>query len=90
MPRAVRGEHHLITERKNYEDNLKRSEKYLDNIINNIGDPVFVKDDQSKFVLINDAFRNLFNLPENKIIGKKSNSNFIYVFSVNIIFEIIS
>jgi len=59
-----------ITERKKAEDQLVKSEKYLDNIINNIGDPVFVKDEQSKFLLVNDAFCTLFNFSRADIIGK--------------------
>jgi len=48
----------------------QESEKYLDSIINNIGDPIFVKDEQSKFLLVNDAFCNLFDIDRNKMIGK--------------------
>ena len=46
------------------------SEKYLENIINNIGDPVFVKDDQSRLILVNDSFCNLFSLDRDSMIGK--------------------
>ena len=46
------------------------SEKYLDNIINNIGDPFFVKDEQSRILLVNDAFCLLFDLARDNIIGK--------------------
>jgi PAS domain S-box-containing protein len=46
------------------------SEKYLDNIINNIGDPFFVKDEQSRILLVNDAFCVLFDLTRDNIIGK--------------------
>ncbi|RIA08498.1 PAS domain S-box-containing protein [Flavobacteriaceae bacterium MAR_2010_72] len=59
-----------ITEQKNAEERLVNSEKYLDNIINNIGDPLFVKDDQSRLLLVNDAFCNIFNLKKEDIIGK--------------------
>ena len=38
------------------------SEEYLDNIINNIGDPFFVKDEQSKILVVNEAFCTLFDL----------------------------
>ncbi len=46
------------------------SELYLDNIINNIGDPVFVKDKQSRLLLINDAFCELFGVKREQAIGK--------------------
>ena len=45
-------------------------EKYLDNIINNIGDPFFVKDEQSRLLLVNDAFCTLFELGREHILGK--------------------
>jgi PAS domain S-box-containing protein len=59
-----------VTERKKAETALIKSEKYLNNIINNIGDPVFVKDDQSKLLLVNDAFCEIFNLSRADMIGK--------------------
>ena len=59
-----------ITERKKAEDLLKKNEKYLDNIINNVGDPIFVKDEQSRLLLVNDAFCDIFNLSKENIIGK--------------------
>ncbi|ULC58052.1 PAS domain S-box protein [Flaviramulus sp. BrNp1-15] len=59
-----------ITELKEAEEQIIKSEKYLDNIINNIGDPVFVKNDQSEFVLVNDAFCEIFRLSKDDIIGK--------------------
>lgn len=59
-----------ITEQKQAEAALIKSENYLDNIINNIGDPIFVKDDQSKLLLVNDAFCNIFNLSRKDILGK--------------------
>lgn len=39
-------------------------------ILNNIGDPVFVKDDQSRLVLVNDAFCKVFGHSKAEIIGK--------------------
>ena len=59
-----------ITERVKIEKRLKESEKYLDNIINNIGDPIFVKDEQSCFLLANNSFYNFFRRTEDEIIGK--------------------
>lgn len=47
------------------------SENYLDNIINNIGNPVFVKDNQGRHVLVNDAFCKLLELDKNSILGKR-------------------
>ncbi len=59
-----------ITEQKNAEDSLIRSESNLSNIINNIGDPVFVKDKDSILLIVNDAFCKLFGLSREDIIGK--------------------
>lgn len=55
---------------KKAEARLRQSEKYLDNIINNIGDPVFVKDEESRLILVNDSFCRLFSLSREQIIGK--------------------
>ncbi|MGL1886018.1 MAG: PAS domain S-box protein [Reichenbachiella sp.] len=66
-----------ITERKQAEEKLRASEeakeineKYYENIINSMGDPVFVKDAQSKLLLVNDAFCETFDRPRDEIIGK--------------------
>lgn len=59
-----------ITEKKRTEELLLDSKKYLDNIINNIGDPLFVKDDQSRLLLANDAFCEMFGLSRKDILGK--------------------
>ncbi|MBU2939165.1 PAS domain S-box protein [Lacinutrix sp. C3R15] len=59
-----------ITDRKKAEAEIKRSQVYLENIINNIGDPVFVKDDESKLLIVNDAFCTIFNLKKEAVIGK--------------------
>lgn len=61
---------HDITERKQAEQLLVQNEKYLENIIDNIGDPIFVKDDQSRILLVNNAFCSLFDLAKKDIIGK--------------------
>ncbi|MEN3323283.1 sigma 54-interacting transcriptional regulator [Mariniflexile soesokkakense] len=59
-----------ITERKKAEELLIKSEKSLGNFINNIGDPFFVKDDQSRLLFVNDALCKIFNLTRADIIGK--------------------
>ena len=59
-----------ITERKRAEIALREREQYLDKIINNVGDPLFVKDEQFRFVLANNAFCTLFDLPRHRIIGE--------------------
>ncbi|MFT5727001.1 MAG: PAS domain S-box-containing protein [Desulforhopalus sp.] len=59
-----------ITERKLAEEKERASKAYLDQILNNIGDPVFVKDDQHRMILVNDAFCSILDLPRVEIIGK--------------------
>lgn len=46
------------------------SESYFSSIINNIGDPIFVKDEQSRLLFVNDAFCEMFNLARIEILGK--------------------
>lgn len=50
----------------------KPTYKELENetIVSNIGDPIFVKDDQSRLVIVNDAFCEMFGLKRVDIIGK--------------------
>ena len=48
----------------------KVSENFLSKIINQIGDPIFVKDEHSRLILVNDAFCNIFDLPRENIMGK--------------------
>jgi len=59
-----------ITERKQAEKSLIVSRNYLDKIINSIADPVFVKDDQHRWVLFNDAFCQFMGYPREKLLGK--------------------
>jgi PAS domain S-box-containing protein len=59
-----------ITERKENQAKIIESEKNLETILNNIGDPLFVKDEESRILLVNDAFCSIFNLTRANIIGK--------------------
>jgi PAS domain S-box-containing protein len=58
-----------ITNRKKAEGALLSSEIYLEKIINTLATPVFVKDDQHKFTMVNDAFSALLNIKIDKLIG---------------------
>jgi hypothetical protein len=55
--------------RKKAEEELKSSKDFLDKIINSVASPIFVKDDQHRFCLVNDALCSLLNLPSEKLIG---------------------
>ncbi|WP_396602967.1 PAS domain S-box protein [Algibacter sp. R77976] len=59
-----------ITERKKAEEQVRESEKYLESIINNIGDPVYVKDAQNRVVLANNAFCSTFGMERVEILGR--------------------
>jgi len=51
-------------------ENAEKNKHYYETIINNMGDPVFVKDGQSRLLLVNDAFCSIFNLSKTEIVGK--------------------
>ena len=51
------------------EEKLGR-EYYYNTILNKIGDPIFVKDEESRLLIINEAFINVFGLKRENIIGK--------------------
>ncbi len=58
-----------ITERKQAEKSLQESKKYLDRIINTVASPLFVKDSNHKFCLVNDALCSLLSMPSEDLIG---------------------
>ncbi len=65
-----------ITERKKAEEKQKESNDYLNKIINSMGDPIFVKNRDHRFVLVNDALCNLMgHLPE-EILGRTDHDFF--------------
>ena len=57
-----------ITERKRAEDELRSATAFLDRVINAIADPVFVKDERRRFVLVNDAFCAIDGRPRERIL----------------------
>ena len=59
-----------ITERRRAEASLKDSREYLNQIINTIGDPIFVKDSEHRLVLVNDAECTLAGRPREELLGK--------------------
>jgi len=58
------------TEGKKEKDDYQESEDRLNDIINSIADPVFVKDDRFQFVLVNDALCTMLGMRRENIIGK--------------------
>ena len=59
-----------IQERKYIEEALIKSRNYLDKIINSIADPVFVKDNQHRWILLNDAYCKLMGYSREELLGK--------------------
>lgn len=59
-----------ISDRKRAEIELKESKDYLNQVINCIGDPIFVKDEEHKYVLVNDALCAASGLDREELIGK--------------------
>jgi two-component system cell cycle sensor histidine kinase/response regulator CckA len=58
-----------ITAFKNAEKALKDSKEYFNQIINRIGDPIFVKDSDHRLVLVNDAMCDFIGRPQEELIG---------------------
>jgi diguanylate cyclase (GGDEF)-like protein/PAS domain S-box-containing protein len=52
-----------------FEGSQIETETYLNVILNSIGEPIFVKDAEFRFVFANDAFCNIFGLTRGEIIG---------------------
>jgi two-component system, cell cycle sensor histidine kinase and response regulator CckA len=83
-----------ITERKRVEQALKESTEYLHQLINHIGDPVFVIDRQHRFVLVNEAMCAFTRSKREDLLGRsvrelglpKEEADFIWE-QENLIFE---
>jgi two-component system, cell cycle sensor histidine kinase and response regulator CckA len=59
-----------ITDRKNSEEALKESKEYLNQIINCLGDPMFVKDGEHRITLVNDAMCAFRAMSREELIGR--------------------
>lgn len=59
-----------VSDRYRYEDELKASEEFLNHTINATPDPIFVKDEQHRWVVLNDAFCDLMGKGRSELIGK--------------------
>ncbi|MBW4525228.1 MAG: CHASE2 domain-containing protein [Phormidium tanganyikae FI6-MK23] len=58
------------------EEELKRSKEFLHRVINSIPDPVFVKDKQHRWVVLNEAYSKLLGKPIDEIIEKSDHEVF--------------
>ncbi|HEX3013123.1 MAG TPA: PAS domain S-box protein, partial [Methanobacterium sp.] len=75
-----------IQERKHVEEALIKSRNYLDKIINSIADPVFVKDKQHRWVLVNDAYCNFIGYSREELL-EKSDYDFLPQHEADIFWE---
>ena len=53
-----------------FDDNLHDIEMYLNVAFNSTGDPIFVKDEECRLLLVNDAFCQLIGVAKSDVIGK--------------------
>jgi two-component system, cell cycle sensor histidine kinase and response regulator CckA len=58
-----------VTEWRRAEEALKEAKEYLNQIINCIGDPIFVKDREHRFVLVNDAICAFTGMKRDEMLG---------------------
>ncbi|MBM3435005.1 MAG: PAS domain S-box protein, partial [Bacteroidetes bacterium] len=61
---------HDITERKNAEDKLIESEQRYHSFINTHSDLIFVKDENFRYIVVNDALAGFFNKSKEEILFK--------------------
>ncbi len=59
-----------ITERRQMEAKLLEEQKRIDIILATVGDPIFVKDNDHRFVLVNRAFYDMLGLEKKDVIGR--------------------
>ncbi len=59
-----------VSDRYRYEDELKASKEFLHHTIDATPDPIFVKDEQHRWVVLNDAFCELMGKGRSELIGK--------------------
>ncbi|MBF0490672.1 MAG: PAS domain S-box protein, partial [Candidatus Omnitrophica bacterium] len=75
-PMDIRGERHIlfslddITDRKKMQEELLASREYLVKIIDSISDPIFVKDSQHRWDLVNEAFCVFMGHTKEELYGK--------------------
>lgn len=58
-----------ITDRKRAEEEAKKSRRFLDTVIEDIPDPIYIKDRQFRFVEVNKAFCRIHKVTKGEILG---------------------
>lgn len=61
---------HDVSERKSVEQRLHDAHEFTSGIIDAISDPIFVKDREHRWLMLNDAFCELIGHPRDMLIGK--------------------
>ena len=74
--KVLLGISHDITERKRAPERLTESRNYLYKIIDSLAEPIFVKDRQHRWVLLNNANCGLIGHPRDELLGKTDHDFF--------------
>jgi len=61
---------HDITDMKRAEEELQKSRDFLNNIIDSVPEPIFVKDSQHRWIILNDACCKFYDIPRYRLLGK--------------------
>ncbi len=61
---------HDITDMKRAEEELQKSRDFLNNIIDSVPEPIFVKDSQHRWIILNDACCKFYDIPRELLLGK--------------------
>lgn len=59
-----------ITERKNAEETINQTKKLLQDVINGFPSPIFVKDMEGRFLIINNKLEKLLGVTNEEVMGK--------------------
>ena len=59
-----------ITARRNTEDTLKRDQDFLNNIIENSPNPLWISDEKGVLIRMNQACRDIFQISDEDVVGK--------------------
>ncbi|MDF9747882.1 hybrid sensor histidine kinase/response regulator [Natrinema salsiterrestre] len=59
-----------ITERKHRDQDLQTMKRQLEAILENSTTPMFMKEDNGKYIFVNQAYRDLFDLQDEQIVGR--------------------
>jgi len=66
-----------VTERKQAEDKIRRTQRFLDAVVENVPTTILVKDALDlRYVMINRAGEKLFGIPRDEIVGRKDDEIF--------------